>query len=117
MTLIDVATDRGHEAHHVNWLGLGGNTDWALMRRIVDENFTFVTNNAADFRRLYAREELHAGLLIIVPQVSPERQRALFATTLEELAGEELVNQVIELELAGDEIIFKRYVLPGHETE
>lgn len=117
MTLVDVATGRGHEAHHVNWLGLSGNTDWGLMRRIVDEDFTLVTNNAADFRRLYAREELHAGLVIIVPQVSPDRQRSLFATTLDELADEELVNQVIELELAGDELIFNRYALPVNQPE
>jgi hypothetical protein len=33
------------------------------MPRILDEDFTFVTNNARDFRKLYTREELHAGLL------------------------------------------------------
>ncbi|WP_292364884.1 DUF5615 family PIN-like protein [Mesorhizobium sp.] len=67
-SLVAVAESRGHEARHVNWLGLSGETDWDLMPRILTEDFTFVTNNARDFRRLYAREEVHAGLLIVVPQ-------------------------------------------------
>lgn len=53
-SLVAVATDRGHEASHVVWLGLGGTADWDLMPRILDDDFCFVTNNAADFRRLYA---------------------------------------------------------------
>src|SRR5262249_2686857 len=70
-TMALFARKRGHEAYHVNWLGLSGNTDWNLMSRIVDGDFIFVTNNARDFRRLYAREPLHAGLVIIEPQVTP----------------------------------------------
>lgn len=73
-----VAVARGHEGHHVVWLGLSGETDWGLMPRIIEGNFTFVTNNAADFRKLFAREELHAGLVIIVPQVRPALQKELF---------------------------------------
>lgn len=77
-SLVAIAEARGHEAGHVNWLGLSGETDWDLMPRILAEDFTFVTNNARDFRKLYAREEVHAGLLIIVPQVAPDKQRELF---------------------------------------
>jgi predicted nuclease of predicted toxin-antitoxin system len=47
-SLVAVAEARGHEARHVNWLGLSGETDWGLMPRILDEDFTFVTNNARD---------------------------------------------------------------------
>ena len=77
-SLVAVAQAHGHECFHVNWLGLSGETDWDLMPRIVDGDFTFVTNNARDFRKLYAQEEVHAGLVIIVPQVVPVRQRELF---------------------------------------
>ena len=84
-TLVAVAQGRGHECSHVNWLGLSGETDWGLMPRIIDGNFTFVTNNARDFRKLYAKEELHAGLVIIVPQVLPARQRELFDAVLADL--------------------------------
>lgn len=70
-SLVAVATELGHEAQHVNWLGLSGETDWDLMPRIIAADFTFVTNNARDFRKLYSNEPLHAGLIIIVPQVTP----------------------------------------------
>ncbi|MFG1228599.1 DUF5615 family PIN-like protein [Xanthobacter wiegelii] len=112
-SLVGVAQARGHQADHVTWLGLGGETDWDLMPRIVAGDFTFVTNNARDFRKLYAKEEIHAGLVIIVPQVSPARQRALFDTLLEAISTEAaLVNEVIEIvEDVGEAVLF-RYSLP-----
>lgn len=83
------------------------------MPRIVDEDFTFVTNNARDFRKLYSNEALHAGLVIIVPQVLPARQRDLFEALLAELEPEqELVNEVIEITLDGDVAEMTRYTLP-----
>lgn len=112
-SLVDVAQQQGYEGHHINWLGLSGATDQGLMPRIVEGDFTFVTNNAVDFRRLYARQELHAGLVIIVPQVAPARQRALFSTLLDTLEPENaLVNEVIEISLDGDDVVVTRYDLP-----
>jgi predicted nuclease of predicted toxin-antitoxin system len=113
-SLVDVAQQHGHEAHHVNWLGLSGATDRGLMPRIVEQDFTFVTNNAGDFRRLYARQEVHAGLVIVVPQVSPARQRALFASLLDTLDPDDaLLNEVIEVSFDGDEVVITRYELPA----
>jgi predicted nuclease of predicted toxin-antitoxin system len=115
-TLVAVAQDRGHECSHVNWLGLSGETDWGLMPRIIDEYFTFVTNNARDFRKLYAKEELHAGLVIIVPQVLPVRQRELFDAVLADLEpGEDLLNEVVEITLNGHVAELTRYMLPKFE--
>lgn len=57
-SLVGLAQERGHEANHVNWLGLSGETDWALMPRVIQGDFTFVTNNAADFRRLCSPKSL-----------------------------------------------------------
>ena len=112
-TLVAVAQDHGHDCFHVNWLGLSGETDWDLMPRIVADDFTFVTNNARDFRKLYAKEELHAGLVIIVPQVLPGLQRELFTAVLQELAdAQEIVNEVVEIALEDGEIILTRYALP-----
>jgi predicted nuclease of predicted toxin-antitoxin system len=113
-SLVAVAQGHGHDCSHVNWLGLSGETDWDLMPRIIEEDFTFVTNNARDFRKLYAREELHAGLVIIVPQVLPALQRALFDLILRELAGtEDFVNEVVEVTLdGGDDAVLTRYSLP-----
>ncbi|MBY3258865.1 DUF5615 family PIN-like protein [Rhizobium laguerreae] len=112
-SLVAVAKHYGHDGFHVNWLGLSGETDWDLMPRIVAEDFTFVTNNARDFRKLYAREALHAGLVIIVPQVLPGQQRELFALVLQELAySPDLVNEVIEIEIEEHEVLLTRYALP-----
>jgi predicted nuclease of predicted toxin-antitoxin system len=112
-SLVAVAQDRGHECFHVNWLGLNGETDWDLMPRIVANDFTFVTNNARDFRKLYAREELHAGLIIIVPQVLPALQRELFIAVLQEFAdAQDIVNEVIEIAIEDGEAVLTRYALP-----
>lgn len=57
------------------------------MPRIIEENFTFVTNNARDFRKLYAKEESHAGLVIIVPQVLPALQSDYLISFCRSLQG------------------------------
>ena len=83
------------------------------MQRIVAEDFTFVTNNARDFVKLFAGEPLHAGLIIILPQVVPSRQRELFEALLHELGPEELlVNEVVEISIDGHAIVISRYELP-----
>lgn len=112
-SLVAVAVARGHQAQHVNWLGLSGEADWDLMPRIIDDDFTFVTNNASDFRRLYALQPLHAGLIIIVPQVAPAKQRELLETVLDELGdGDEPVNEAIEIRIEEGEAVIERYGLP-----
>ncbi|ANP89334.1 DUF5615 family PIN-like protein [Rhizobium leguminosarum] len=112
-SLVAVAQDHGYDCFHVNRLGLSGETDWDLMPRIVAEDFTFVTNNARDFRKLYAKEELHAGLVIIVSQVSPALQRELFSAVLLELAASQgIVNEVVEIAIEDGEAILTRYALP-----
>ncbi|MBV9509866.1 MAG: hypothetical protein JO303_06255 [Caulobacteraceae bacterium] len=75
-----------------------------------------MTNNAADFRRLYRAQPVHAGLVILVPQAPPDRQRALFAAVLGEIGGEDgLINEALEVTLDGDEVVFNRYVWPAAE--
>jgi len=75
--LIGVAHGAGFEATHVNHLGLSGKPDWELTDRIFKDEFTFVTNNRVDFVRLFGKIELHAGLIIIVPNAVPSIQGAL----------------------------------------
>lgn len=116
-SLVEVAIEHGHQATHVTWRGMGGMQDWNLMEPIREESLTFVTNNAKDFRRLYAQAELHAGLLIIVPQVPPAAQRELFAALLEDIAGEELLNEVVEIALVEGEAAINRYPLPDEPGE
>lgn len=61
-SLVGVAHGAGYEATHVNHIGLSGTPDWELCGRIVEDEFTFVTNNRVDFIRLFGKMELHAGL-------------------------------------------------------
>ena len=111
-SLVAEAVSRGHEAQHVNWLGLSGETDWNLMPRIIEGDFVFVTNNASDFRKLYLREPIHAGLVIIVPQVTPVIQRTLFNLLLDDLGDDpDIVNEAIEIRIEGGEAVIERYSL------
>ena len=90
-SLIAVAQGHGHLAQHVTWIGLSGETDWALMDRVRADDLTLVTNNARDFRRLFAREPIHAGLILILPQAPPARQREFFEAALAEIGAAELL--------------------------
>ena len=72
-----------------------------------------VTNNASDFRRLYATQPPHAGLVIIIPNVNCVEQQRLFHGALDELTRlGEPVNRVLEVDIEGDEVTFKLYDLP-----
>ena len=113
-SLVEVAVERGHEATHVNYRGLSGVQDWNLMAPIREGQFTFVTNNAKDFRRLYAQEAIHAGLVTLIPNVPPTDQRALFDAALDDLAAVPgLVNEALEITVVEGEIEITRYELPG----
>ncbi len=113
-SVVEVAVARGHEATHVNYRGLSGAQDWNLMAPIREGAFTFVTNNAKDFRRLYAREEMHAGLVILIPNVPPSEQRELFNAALDDLEiTPGLINEALEVAIVGADIRINRYDLPG----
>ena len=69
----------------------------------IADSFTFVTNNAADFLRLFGQEEAHAGLIILLPSVEPSLQRELFEVVLDELGdSEDLFNQAIKVWFTDD---------------
>jgi predicted nuclease of predicted toxin-antitoxin system len=113
-SLVEVAVERGHEATHVNYRGLSGVQDWSLMEPIREGEFTFATNNAKDFRRLYALEDIHAGLVILIPNVPPDEQRVLFDAALDALGGGVgLINQAPEVGMVEGKIQITRYELPG----
>jgi predicted nuclease of predicted toxin-antitoxin system len=114
-SLVKVATDRLYEAYHVAHLGMSGLKDHQLMPRIRDENFTLVTNNAIDFRRLFQKEQIHAGLIIIVPNVVPATQRALLAAALDYVGDRDLVNRVIEINLIAVGTDIKEYEVPPQD--
>jgi predicted nuclease of predicted toxin-antitoxin system len=68
--LVAVAGEAGHEAHHVAHIGKAGWKDWNVLHYAREQDFILVTNNAADFRKLYAAQPLHAGLVILIPSVA-----------------------------------------------
>jgi len=112
-SLVELAHAAGHAADHVNFLGLGSAKDWQLMDTIQERDYTFVTNNRSDFLALYRHAPVHAGLIIIVPNVTPLRQRELFQAVLDHIGHSEIVNAVIEVEYHGDQIECREYPLPS----
>ena len=111
-SLVGVAHSAGFDATHVNHLGLSGKPDWDLADRIVKDEFVFVTNNRADFVRLFRKMDLHAGLIIIVPNAVPIVQRALFEAAIQYLSGRELTNSAIEVSLEHKAVVCVEYRLP-----
>jgi hypothetical protein len=59
---------------------------WNVARYARDDDFVLVTNNASDFRALYASEPLHAALVILIPAVGRVLQQKMFRAALDELA-------------------------------
>ena len=115
--LVTVAGQTGHDAQHVAHIGRAGWKDWNIVRNARDGDFVLVTNNASDFRRLYAAQPLHAGLIILIPVVDRALQRKLFRAALDELGviGEP-INRVLEVDLDGQEVILALYDLPSAES-
>ena len=110
-SLVGVANSAGHTADHVNHRGLGGLKDWQLMS-VREQEYTFVTNNLTDFVALYGKEVLHAGVIIIVPNVVPRQQRELFQAALDHIGSRDLTNTVVEVEFEGNQIQCSEYELP-----
>jgi predicted nuclease of predicted toxin-antitoxin system len=112
--LVSVAGQAGHDAQHLAHIGRAGWKDWNVVRHARDGDFVLVTNNASDFRRLYAVQPLHAGLIILIPVVDRALQRRLFRAALDELAviGEP-VNRVLEVDLDGEDVTLTLYDLPS----
>ena len=115
--LVALARARGfHESTHVTWLGMRSRKDWTIVRRAVKDGFILVTSNTVDFKPLYEREEVHAGLLCL--NVAPglmalEVQKSLLLFALEQVAVNEPVNEILELTVTAEgEVILDRYALP-----
>ena len=79
-----------------------------------DGDFILVTNNASDFRRLYAAQLLHAGLIILVPVVDRDLQRRLFKPALDEFAiiGEWSI-VCLDIDLYRDDVTLALYDPPS----
>jgi predicted nuclease of predicted toxin-antitoxin system len=114
-SLVEIAHVVGHAADHVAHRGLGGLKDWQLMRIIREQEYTFVTNNRSDFLDLHGKEPLHAGVIVIVPNVIPSQQRELFAVALKHIGIRDLTNTVVEVRFIGERIQCSEYDLPQRQ--
>jgi len=94
-------------------LGLAGTSDRMLAAQIIGGDFTFVTNNARDFLRLYRGVDVHAGLLVILPSARKPDQLRLFAAALDAIiaAGSDITGELIEVDRDGT-VRFRRYPDP-----
>lgn len=114
VSLVDVLHAAGHLARHVARCGMQGYADHSILKAALEEDLVLVTNNAVDFRRLHGREELHPGLVIIVPNVPPEMQCRLLKAVLNHLAERtDLINTVVEIDVDdGNGALVREYQLP-----
>lgn len=110
LELVAQAQARGFHATHVVFRGMQGRPDRELVAAAIQEGFALVTNNRKDFLRLYATEEMHAGLVVIVPGgLVSERQSHLFDLVLDAIAkAGDIVNQVVEVDIEGTVTITPR---------
>ena len=111
-SLVELAHAARHAADHVNYVGLGGLKDWQLMATIRRQEYTFVTNNRSDLLALHGREPLHAGVIIVVPSVTPVHQRELFSAALKHIGARDLTNTVFEVKYEETRIVCSEYALP-----
>ena len=111
-SLVELAHEAGHTCDHVNFLSLSGLKDWQLMAKIREADYTFVTNNGSDFAALYGKEQLHAGVIIFVPNVTPSRQRDLFRAALSHIGRRDLTNTVLEVDLVGVTALCREFPYP-----
>ncbi len=92
------AHSRGFAATHVVFLQREGAPDKLIAQLVLDRNDILVTNNAKDFLSIYARFEIHPGLVLILPSVSRERQVQLFDIALKVVEERnDIVGQLLEV--------------------
>ena len=92
-SLAQLCWDEGHEAYHVAHRGLSGAAD-------------------RDFLRMFALQEAHSGLVIILPNVPPPLQATLFRSALQDITTSgEPFNQVVEVDFDGAAVVVRRFDL------
>lgn len=113
LELVQEAHQLGFEAYHIAHIGRTSAADWDIAAFANADGFILVTNNAADFLRLYSRREMHSGLIIIIPSVIVTAQRKLFGSVLSALRDvPDLVNKVIEADFADGQTTLRLYEFP-----
>lgn len=97
-SLVKTANAYGYLAFHVNHRGLQSFRDEQVLRYLLDEDLTLVTNNWDDFRPMLGREEIHPGV-VILPSVRRNRQIELFSIGLAAIQedGLDMINTALDV--------------------
>ena len=111
-TLVQVANECGVEATCNRDRSVLGVSDRTLRELVYRDGFIFVTDNASDFRPMYAREQAHPGLLVMPASVGRARQQELARALIEWIAaaavavGESprdfMINKLVQIDSGGD---------------
>jgi hypothetical protein len=110
-SLVEVANDRGFAAACNRDRGMLGVTDAQLRTTVQGEGFVLVTDNASDFRPMFARDEVHPGLAVIPGAFGRAEQQRLTgalidfiveaAATAGESPADFMVNRLVEVDETG----------------
>ena len=117
-SLVNRLHEAGYEATHVTHMDMRGWSDQALMKVILQDDWTFITGNAFDFRGPanhpgtsggYSGAQIHAGLICLNRPSTDSRQIQLdlleeALCELEDLDGD-LINSVLEVTLRDDDTV------------
>lgn len=111
-TLVQVAVERGFEATCNRDRKMLGSKDPELRRAVQTEGFVLVTDNAADFRPMFVRDEIHPGLVVVPGSVPRDRQQALTSVVIEYIVDRArdaaeppesfIVNKLVEIDERGN---------------
>ena len=91
---------------HVNEVNLRTADDKHITRYAIENGMVLVTNNVADFRRLYAHRKLHPGLISIQCAgkeiLTAYNQTTLLGAVLDDILQHDLVQEAIFINLSKD---------------
>jgi predicted nuclease of predicted toxin-antitoxin system len=104
--LVRAARSRGFPANHVNDAGLRTASDKAVARYAIRKGLVVVTNNMADFRRIYARRRMHPGLIFLACHeeraFTGANQATLLNAALDDILANDLLQEVVLVRLLSD---------------
>ncbi|MCK6529816.1 DUF5615 family PIN-like protein [Myxococcota bacterium] len=97
----------GHDVVHVRERGLLGVSDHEVLERAFREERVLVTANVADFRKLAAAREVHAGVAVLENGgLRRDEQLEVLRRVLERLGGQpDMVNRLLIVRLDGSLVL------------
>ena len=111
---VEPAHAAGLETTHVNHLGLSGQPDWAIAKRVAEDgSFIFVTDNRTDFIQLFHGMDLHPQPHCAGSERSAGSTAGSFPRGASVRRSKDLVNTMIEARLEGKTVRCVEYRVTG----